>query len=115
MKAHTEKDLQDARRTKEKEYQYPANLNSDYYPKYSQELYYILEDFGLSDSPRLLVALEKYIRKYINKNDTIKINHLEQRVHRQVNDFENLQRDYYKLSKQNYELVQRFRLLMGEL
>jgi len=122
MKAHTEKDLEDAQRAKEyggnklkAEYQYPANLNSDYYPQYSEDLYYILADFGLSHSPRLLIALEEYIRKHINENDSQRIRHLEQRVISHSNDFENLKRDYYKLSKQNYELVQRFRLLMGEL
>lgn len=122
MKAHTEKDLEDAQRAKEyggnklkAEYQYPANLNSDYYPQYSEDLYYLLQDFGLTNAPRLLTALERYIRNFVTTNDINRMSLYRYQLNQKTRELDELRKDYHNLSKQNYELVQKFRLLMGEL
>ena len=124
MKAHTEKDLEDAQRTKEyggtKQYvpimDYTEDGLDNYtYPQYSEDLYYLLQDFGLTNAPRLLTALERYIRTLVTTNDINRMSLYRYQLNQKTMELDELRKDYHKKSKQNYELVQRFLLLMGEL
>ena len=125
MKAHTEKDLEDAQRTKEyggtKQnvpiigYTENGLDNYDDYPQYSEDLYYLLKDFGITNAPRLHTALERYIRNFVTTNDINRISLYRYQLNQKTRELDELKKDYHNLSKQNYELVQRFRLLLGEL
>jgi len=124
MEAHTEKDLEDAQRTKEyagTKQNVPImdytedNLDNYNYPQYSEDLYYLLQDFGLTNAPRLLTALERYIRNFVTTNDINRMSLYRYQLNQKTRELDELRKDYHNLSKQNYELVQKFRLLMGEL
>jgi len=121
MKAHTEKDLEDAQRTKEYAGTKPImdytedGLDNYDYPQYSEDLYYLLQDFGLTNAPRLHTALERYIRNFVTTNDINRMSLYRYQLNQKTRELDELRKDYHNLSKQNYELVQRFRLLLGEL